>query len=238
MIVQSTEYSDRVLLTVHGSPSDNVGLANLCEFCETQLPGLITDTHFYQPFVPLKDLTRSIREVIYTNVRHKIENVWFRHVNRTQRKLFIVAHSFGTLAVVRALEMRIPGVHIHGLILLGSIIPRAHYWDGLIIDRQLREPPLAVIRPFDFVVRFAKNVDGGDSGARGFIANGKHRAYETFKNGGHSAYDPDDFADVVTAIRTGIASVTRTPYKTWKNSCDFSRRAAHGILHLADRLRS
>jgi alpha-beta hydrolase superfamily lysophospholipase len=53
------------------------------------------------------------------------------------RKCFIVAHSFGTLAVVRALEMHVPNLKVDGLILLGSIVPRDYYWDGLVSSKCL-----------------------------------------------------------------------------------------------------
>jgi len=208
-------FGDRFLLTVHGVTSDNSGLARLRARCEAALPGLACDSFFYGNVVPFRDLTEATADFIFRSVREKIELVVLKNDLRGGRRLFIVAHSFGTLAVVRALEMHIPGVEIEGLVLLGSIVPRDHLWDGLVEQGLLRVPPLAIVRPFDRVVPHGRWIGGGESGTRGFIALGAHRPFESYKNGGHTAYYPADCDDVVTAVRDGVQAVPRVGFDEW-----------------------
>lgn len=218
----TTDYSDCVLLTVHGVSSDNEGLANIRTYCEQQLPGLICDSYYYGHVVPFSDLSEAVAQTIFQAVRDKIKLVCS---DNSKRRLYVVAHSFGTLAVVKALEMHIPGANIEALILLGSIIKQAHYWDGLIESNVLRNAPFAIVRPLDHVVLFgARRVGGGASGALGFIANGKYLVRETYKDGGHTAYDPHDGPDIVTIVRLGIESVAQTKYARWLENCGTLRR--------------
>jgi hypothetical protein len=214
-----TDYSDCVLLTIHGVTSTNEGLANIRTYCQEQLPGLACDSYFYGQVVPFSDLSEAVTHAIFQAIRDKIELVYLKHLRDSKRRLYVVAHSFGTLAVVRALEMRIPGATIEALILLGSIVPRDYRWDGLVEDNQLRNAPFAVVRPNDEVVLRAGLVGGAASGAMGFIANGRFRVLETYKNGGHTAYDPDDGPDIVAIVRSGIESVALTNYAGWQKSC-------------------
>ena len=227
------DYSDRVLLTIHGITSDNEGLANIRSYCEQQLPGLICDSYYYGHVVPFSDLSKTVRQTIFQAVREKIELVHLKYVRETRRRLYIVAHSFGTLAVVRALEMHIPGATIEALVLLGSIVPRQHYWDGLVESNQLRHAPFAVVRPLDRVVLGAHYVGGEASGAFGFIPNGRHRVYETFKSGGHTAYDPDDGPDIVSIVRSGVLAAARTDYPDWWRGCPRSQRVFATLGKLA-----
>ncbi len=212
------DFSDKFLLTIHGVTSDNSGLAKLRAECESALPGILTESYFYGTVVPFRDLTEEVSQFIFRSVREKIENIVLKHIRGHSRKLYIVAHSFGTLALVRALEMHIPGAVVEEIVLLGSIVPRAHYWDGLLSGGQLRNPPFAVVRPRDRIVRFGRLVGGGESGARGFIANGIQRPTETYKNGSHTAYFPDDVSDVVTLIRDGQSCLTPVSRSQWYSS--------------------
>jgi len=213
----TADYSDCFLLTVHGVTSENEGLANLRTYCAQRLPGLICDSYYYGRVVPFSDLTDAV--AVTQAIRDKIELIDFRDLRDSKRRLYVVAHSFGTLAVVRALEMRVPGVTIEALILLGSVVRRDYNWDGLVETNQLRNPRFAVVRPLDTVVRGAGVVGGAPSGASGFIANGRYLARETYKNGGHTAYDPDDGPDIVTVMRLGIDNVARTSYPDWQKDC-------------------
>ncbi len=212
-------YSDRVLLTIHGVTSDNGGLVELRRVCQEKLPGLIVDSYYYQYVMPIRDLTEPVKDIIFTSIRDKIRLVWLDRVAGQGRKLFVAAHSFGTLAVIRALEMQIPGVTIEGLILFGSIVRPNQVWDGWVDGGQLSHPPFAVIRPLDGVVRFGKKVGGGDSGAAGFTGNGAHLPYQTYKTGGHTAYYPDDVDDVVAILQGGVASPARTTEDAWYKNC-------------------
>lgn len=168
-------YSDSFLLTIHGIVSENEGLAKVRTACEKALPGLRCDSFFYGKKFPVRDIDKARSQTIFQHVREKLDLVYRKHITHDDSRLFIVAHSFGTLAVMRALELHIPGVRIEGLVLLGSAVPRDYFWDGFIESGVLRHPPLAVVRPLDRTIRFARRVDGDDSGAKGFISNGMYK---------------------------------------------------------------
>lgn len=224
------DYSDRVLVTIHGVTSDNKGLATLRTHCEKKLPGLIGESFYYGSVVPFKELTEDTAYAVFLAVRDRLELLNDRHIRNQGRKLFIAAHSFGTLAAIRALEMRIPDLAIDGLFLMGSIVPRYYYWDGLIESGQLRTPPLSVVRPLDRVVRAAFAVGGGSSGASGFIANGRHRPLETFKSGGHTAYAENDGDDLVAFIRDGANAVKMCDYAAWIAGISFLEKLRYKLI--------
>lgn len=218
------DYSDCVLLTIHGVTSTNDGLARLRVRCEKALPGIICDSYFYGEVVPFRDLSEEVQHFISRSIRDKLELVALKYLTDSSRRLFIVAHSFGTLALIRALQMHVPGLTVDGLILLGSVVPRLQPWDGLVESGQLAQPPFAIVRPLDRVVRFGRLVGGGESGAKGFIAMGRHLALETYKNGGHTAYYPDDCDDVITCIRDGLASTPAVAFDEWRDRAGAFRR--------------
>jgi hypothetical protein len=60
------------------------------------------------------------------------------------------------------------------------------------------------------------HVGGGPSGADGFIANGSHHVLERYKNGGHTAYYPDDRDDVVSVIAQGVRSLPKISRDEWE----------------------
>lgn len=202
-------------MTIHGVTSDNSGLTMLRNYCETELPGLICESFYYGSVIPFKELTEDTAYAVFLAVRDRLELLFSRYIKDSERKLFIAAHSFGTLATVRALEMRIPGLVVEGLFLMGSIVPRYYYWDGLIASGQIRCPPFSVVRPLDRIVRAGFAVGGGSSGASGFIANGRYRPLETFKSGGHTAYAQNDGDDLVQFIRSGPAAIRVQNRDAW-----------------------
>ena len=57
-----------------------------------------------------------------------------------------------------------------------------------------------------------------------FIASGMHRPLETYKNGGHVAYDPDDTEDIITTISLGSKHVTRTDRAAWEQQVRWYQR--------------
>jgi hypothetical protein len=231
--VPPSTFDDRVLLTVHGVMSDNSRLALLRERCEKALPGLISDSYFYGSVVPFQSLTEETALLIFRAVRDKLELVHLKYLHRQNRRLYVVAHSFGTLAVIRALEMHVAALSLEALVLLGSIVPRSHYWDGLVSSKQLNSAPLATIRPLDTIVRFGRAVGGGDSGARGFIANGHNRPIESYKSGGHSAYFPADVEDVIALIRDGGAAPPEHPtFDSWYSTTGMFTRLRYRVQQL------
>ncbi len=208
-------FSDRFLFTVHGINSTNEGLASLRSSCEASLPGIMCDSFNYGTVLPYKELTTSVGQFVFRTIRGQLELINIKYLQPNNMRCYVVCHSFGTLALVRALEMGVPNLQIEGLILLGSIVPRDYYWDGLINKRCLKYPPLSIVRPFDKVVRSARLVGGGTSGAEGFIATGFHRPREVHKSGGHTSYYPDDTDDVIAAVRYGTGSVPTKDAETW-----------------------
>lgn len=218
------DFSDCVLLTIHGVTSENQGLANLRAACERALPGIIVDSYFYGEVVPFQDLSEAVQYFIFRSIREKLELVYLKHLKGTNRRLFVVAHSFGTLAVIRALEMHVPHLTVSGLVLLGSIVPRHHPWDGLVESGQLADTPFVIVRRLDRVVRFGTLVGGGASGALGFVSMGNRLAHETFKSGGHTSYDPHDHTDVITYVRDGINAIRLVTFDEWKATCGWFAR--------------
>jgi hypothetical protein len=223
-------YSDRVLLTVHGVMSDNTGLANLRNHCQTRLPGLICESFFYGNVIPERELTPAVRNLVFKSVNLCIRDVAHRFLVGTNRKLYIVAHSFGTLATIRALQMWVP-TQTEALVLLGSIVPRDFDWQSLVNFNLLTGPPLTVIRPFDNVVRLARRIDGAPSGAEGFIATGGIIPIQTYKDGGHTAYDPNDRDDVVLTILSGAASVPVQTRDQWYAKQNILKRTYIGLCN-------
>lgn len=211
----SSRFDDRVLFTVHGVTSDNSGMKKLRAHCEEKLPGLIADSYYYGKVIPFKELTEDTSHAVFRAIRDRLEILQKKHVQGSRKKLYIAAHSFGTLATIRALEMRIPNLEVEGLFLMGSIVPRYYYWDGLIESKQLQNPPVSVVRPLDRVVRGGFAVGGGSSGATGFIAVGRYLPIETFKRGGHTAYADYDGDDLVTFIRDGASNLQLVDRDTW-----------------------
>jgi pimeloyl-ACP methyl ester carboxylesterase len=140
-------HSDKFLLTVHGVNSNNDGLKTLRDRCVQNLQGLLVDSFFYGKVIPFKELTGPVCQFIFRTVRDKLDLINRTYLIPETRKCFIVAHSFGTLAVVRALEMHVPDLKVEALILLGSIVPREYHWDGMVASKCLAGPPLAIVRP-------------------------------------------------------------------------------------------
>src|SRR5688572_6697498 len=74
----TTDYSDCILLTIHGVTSDNEGLANLRAYCEEQLPGIICDSYYYGHVVPFSDLSEAVTHAIFQAIRDKIELIYWK----------------------------------------------------------------------------------------------------------------------------------------------------------------
>src|SRR5437868_845147 len=92
------DYSNRLLLTIHGVMSDNAGLARLRKECESAMPGLLCDSFFYGSVVPYRDLPKH-SPFIFRTIREKLELLYLKYLKDSERRLYIVAHSFGTLAL-------------------------------------------------------------------------------------------------------------------------------------------
>ncbi len=208
-------YQDRALVTVHGINSDNTGLGNVSRYCKQRLPGLLVENIYFGRVLPFKELTPVIQDLVVSHIRDRLDLFERDFLRAAKRKLFILAHSFGTIATVRALEQHLPHVCVTGLLLVGSVVRRNYSWDTLITRGTLADPPVAVVRPFDRIVQGAAIVRGGPSGAKGFIPQGVFQARETFKDGGHIAYDPDDGDDVATMIDNGIGAVPEVTRDQW-----------------------
>jgi hypothetical protein len=109
MAATIADFSNTVLLTVHGVCSDNTGLKQLGSYCEQKLPGLIVDNFFYHKIIPLRNLDPETAKLIADSVRMKTELTFREKVKGKGRKFFIAAHSFGTLATIKAIQMGLRG---------------------------------------------------------------------------------------------------------------------------------
>lgn len=128
-----------------------------------------------------------------------------------------------TLALFQNLLMPVPDLRIHRVVLSGSIVPRWTYWEHFIDEsRVLAYPPINFVRPFDVTVRRGLHVGGGLSGTRGFSKMGRRVPVDHFKIGGHTSYDPDDFADIVKIIDGSYNPAVAVPEATFRAS--LSRR--------------
>lgn len=183
--------SERLLASVHGVSSDARRLSKLVKKVAAALK--------YDDVVPinygeqkhLKAVDRQTRFLIFNNVSLRLREA--REVSRAKSggepTIDVIAHSFGTLAIHRALTF--DGITISRLILLGCIMDRWVNWDPLVAAQRVQCPPLNIVRPFDMVVRQAHFVGGDRSGSRGFSPNSRCQAIEHFTLGGHNEYADD-----------------------------------------------
>jgi len=205
----------RVLFTVHGVNSDSDKLSRIQDECRTNIPDLNTETCSWQKFFPWRLFDDATATLVKDYVRKSLLLTFRQHSDRGPVKLTVVAHSYGTLAVLKVMQDHLPGLQIGSLVLLGSIIPRDQQWDGFIANRQLSEPPLAIIRPFDWIVRLSRVYNGQASGALGFIPQGMHRPIEIYKHGGHTSYFPADCEDIRNVVLSGVSGVKAVSRDEW-----------------------
>lgn len=198
---------DRLLITIHGVWSDNRGLQNLGSHCTQNLPGLKLWHINYGSQGPLRVRDGSIRNLIYKTVTLAFYNLFDRlHYQGvlTSTKVYIVAHSFGTIALWEYLRSPHPGLAFEEIVLLGSILPQWTDWDPVFVRNPLiaLNLPINFVRPFDTIVRRGHHIhnERATSGTRGFSATGANIPIDYFKMGGHVDYDPNDFNDIQTII--------------------------------------
>lgn len=220
----------RVIVTIHGVSSENDTLNELAEDCIDEVPGLVHEPVPWQQHSPLLLKIGSVRESAFATVRFKLQDVCRRHPNDD---LTIVAHSYGTLLLVRAIGTAIAGLNNAKIVTLGSIIARDHMWDGWLENGTIREV-VNIARPFDRIVSRSSFLGGGYSGTRGFIKS----AINCFKGGGHSSYYPDDVRDVQAVIQDAFekGQHIRT-HARWLAGLSFWQRVRYRALRLSFVLR-
>ena len=222
----TSSYDDTVLLTIHGVWSDNSGLHKLGQYCKHQLPGLHVVYVNYGDQGPVDVLDWQTRLTAYKTVRSYFLQLYVdftrnqKYPHGFSTKIYVVAHSFGTLALLKFIETPLQNLVIDNIVLIGSILPQWTEWDHFIDTlRALRNPPINIVRPFDLIPRRAHRLhnERATSGTRGFSAMGSHIPTNHFKTGGHTTYDPDDFDDVVDIIKGTFSrgkAVTETMFVT------------------------
>lgn len=196
--------SERLLASIHGVSSDTVQLKKLADEVAGGLGYDAVIAVNYGEQRPLKAIDRQTRFLIFKNVALSLKAAHEESRRKTgaDPSIDVIAHSFGTLSVVRAI--RDEAVGIRHLILLGSIVDRWINWDPLVRQKLVTCPPLNIVRPFDMVVRHAHFLDGDSSGARGFSPQGRCQAIDHFVTGGHNDYGEDAF--VITQFLGGTWS--------------------------------
>lgn len=174
----------RLVITLHGIRTFAPWQKDLSD--ELGKAGFNTKSLQYGYFSSLKLIWPSRR-------RKQIE--WFReqytHIINEYPGITpsIIAHSFGTYMVARALEI-FDGIRFDHVILCGSIIPQDFSWQELFDDGQVRRVLNECARK-DIVVKAAPFFiqDAGASGAYGFTLQDDNRLCQrTIRKFGHSDY--------------------------------------------------
>lgn len=201
-----TSYGDRVLVTIHGVWSDNIGLHRLGEHCKGALPGL-TVVYVNYGSTTLKVQDEETRFTIFNTVRGQFRKLLDDlrdkrgYPQGLETKIYVVAHSFGTVALLELLRQPLRALRVERAVLLGSLLSRWTDWEHLVDEASvIAQAPLNIVRPFDLTVKRGGAMGGGLSGTRGFSPMGRYPATDHFKLGGHTAYDAADFADVVSVL--------------------------------------
>jgi hypothetical protein len=125
---------------------------------------------------PLWTRTREIRRILL-----RLQAIHHKHADK---KLSIVAHSFGTYAIGRILRDT-PNLVLHRLVLCGSILPRDFRWDH--VSNRLQSDVMNECGTKDVwpVIAGRYTWRCGASGTYGFGTGG---VYDRFHAGGHSDY--------------------------------------------------
>lgn len=178
------EASKRVVITLHGIRTFAPWQKDLAD--ELGKAGFNTKSLQYGYFGALK-------LVSHTHRKKQID--WFRDQYTLIQKEYpdtvpsIIAHSFGTYIVARALEM-FDGIKFDQVILCGSIIPQGFDWQELFNSGQVRRV-LNECAQKDIVVKSSPFFiqDAGPSGVYGFNQNDNIHLYQRFiSKFGHSDY--------------------------------------------------
>lgn len=203
-----------LLITVHGVLSDNASLAALRAELERRIKHLMGYSVNYGTISPLALLFEQNRKNVFYALRERLRMA-IAHKASPNTKVHVVAHSFGSLALVEALTTWEAKLEADSIILLGSIVPRRQEWDHLVRAKQFGKGPFAFVRPFDGVVPFSFLVGGESSGSRGFSANGRWIASEIWKLGGHTSFMPDDVDDIEKILLRQDVTADRA-YTEWR----------------------
>jgi pimeloyl-ACP methyl ester carboxylesterase len=179
-----------ILASVHGVNSDARKLRSLADAVAKVTGHSVVQVN-YGDQRDYKTLDSQLRYLIFKNVALDLRLLSARYARKRGRPpvIDVIAHSFGTLAVHRALADG--GASIRRLALLGCIMDQRLNWDALVDAGRVECPPLNLVRPFDLVVRRGKRVGGDCAGVRGFSPTGACVPIDHFVAGGHNDYDAD-----------------------------------------------
>jgi hypothetical protein len=203
-------FEDRALVTIHGAMSDSEGLNALCNYCRERLPGLNTfHVNYHEIGVrriinddPIRHLIQETVQAQFLTLLSTIE-AGRGYPARLATKILVVAHSYGTVVLYEYLRAAHLRLVLERVVLTGCILQRWINWTYFIeTSRILRHPPINFVRPFDCIARLGRRMthERSMSGTRGFSEIGAHVPMNVFKPGGHRAYNPDDFDDIVAII--------------------------------------
>jgi hypothetical protein len=202
-------FQNTVLITVHGVNSENEGFAHLVNELSKRLPG-IRCFYVHYDASTIRKLSPDVRGNAYYEVYNQFKGI--AHDLKKEDRVFVVAHSFGTVATVYSLQSVIEHFKIDGIVWVGCALSRIQNWNWLhsLYAKGSRVAHLNIVRPFDLVVAFARFVGGGDAGSKGFLPMGQrdHLPEETFKSGGHTGYvnDVDEIVALIGGSRPNFVS--------------------------------
>lgn len=232
--------TNNLLITVHGIMSDNTGFVNLASYCQPLIPNFYHWPIYYKYTTPFQVLSRDQREFLFEMIQVKLivvaQQIKIQLVGKERESypaITIVAHSLGTMGMLRALEVGLANLQIKNFVLLGSILRRNVNFSGYASLGILVDAPLNIARPFDPYVRYGKAIKGGSSGTRGFIKVAPFSPNDTFKGGGHTAYDPDDFADIANLMMGNASRLVS--FDSFRASLGFWRKSGLSLSRMIGR---
>ncbi|CAE6968499.1 alpha/beta fold hydrolase [Paraburkholderia domus] len=180
----NVQTKDRVVISVHGIRTyghwqENLGKAvesysRSCERIEIKF-GFLNVFFFLVPFVRSFILKKVVQQLVNNLEKHQ------------QKEILVVAHSFGTMAVFRALQSYTPPRKLKGTILCGSPLPSDTDIDHIVANSEVTYNECGT---WDLVLVVARLLAWGlgDAGRTGFTRENSGSFRNRYFKGGHSLY--------------------------------------------------
>jgi hypothetical protein len=179
---------DRVVISVHGIRTyghwqDNLGslvesYSRHCDRVEIKF-GFFNVFFFLIPF---------LRKLVLKRVSARISQNMREHEDK---EVYLVAHSFGTVAVHEALRSRVCGKKLKGIILCGSPLPADLNIDHIVRNSEVTYNECGT-RDFVLVMARLFGWGLGDAGRIGFLRENTSTFRNRYFKGGHGLYFDKD----------------------------------------------
>jgi len=122
---------NRIIILLHGIRTFGGWQNRLSSTLDSAIPGVHVHIYKYGYFSTLTFLIPVLRNLVIRRFRRYLKD----HISSSdQTRVDIVAHSFGTFVIARALSGLSPGERpkIHTLLLCGSVLKQLYPWDELV----------------------------------------------------------------------------------------------------------